>query len=211
MFHYKGNFEYKSNILKLKTNFLITIYRFSDKPDVLDLNQNQTGLARSSTYEKLPANEEEASRINSRQLENNNNDNNDCTGMSSNCSSKNLFENSTATTRQQTENVHYGTGSDHANSSFTFSTFVKTPVSNICSSVESISTQSSAPSDRFRRVERNMSREQHPAHVFHPENVPSQCDSQTVAANSVEDTSGVSSVSSSSNQQSRKTCLVTTV
>lgn len=175
------------------------------------MNQNQTGLARSSTYEKLPANEEEAARISSRQLENNNNDCK-CTGKSGNCTSKKHFEGFTASGKQERENVEYSGKSDHSNigSSFTFSTFVKTPASNICSSVESISTQSSAPSDRLRRAEGKIPRGQHAAHAFHPESVNSQCESDTVA-NSVEDTSGISSVSSSSNQQSRKTCLVTTV
>lgn len=128
-------------------------------------------MPRSSTYEKLPVNEEEAAQLSSRQLKNNSSSNNNNTN-NTDCqlvvqergfAEKHFDRFTVSPVNSQlslTENTSlFGNSNKQTEMSptqqppnqFTFTTFVKAPSSKICSSSgESVSTQALAE-NRLRR------------------------------------------------------------
>jgi len=137
------------------------------------VNKNQgTNLTRSSTYDRLPTNEDEATNLGLGQenqtIENNNNfgyvDDDNCHKYLKSVDPANHYTN------------------DSMNGNFKFTTFVKSPNSDIKPSVQALTDKKKSKANSK--------------------------PGGTIAA-SVDDSSGVSSASSGSSH--RKTCLVTTV
>lgn len=131
-------------------------------------------MPRSSTYEKLPVNEEEAAQLSTRQLKNNSSSNNNNTN-NTDCqfvvqergfAEKHFYRFTVSPVNSQlslTENTSlFGNSNKQTEMSptqqppnqFTFTTFVKAPSSKICSSSgESVSTQALAENQLRREAD----------------------------------------------------------
>ena len=132
------------------------VCRSLGKSGSLDVNQNQQNITRSSTYEKLPINDEEAGKISL--LEQAEKNNNDCHCLGDSADPKNKFNHSCSfesfSKQQQANKTCFA--NDSLNGNFTFTTFVKTdkkiittttpPAVEDSSGISSASSTSTQPS-----------------------------------------------------------------